>query len=126
MKLSVRILILVATAALCVAACSRGPKVIPRSKMEKIYTDMLLADQWFALNTNNRIAIDTTLFYEPIFRKYGYTTDDFRVSVEYYMRDPLRFSRMMKKVAVKMDAEAARLQNATELPPEDEPEIEIE
>ena len=126
MKLSVRILILVATAALCVAACSRGPKVIPRSKMEKIYTDMLLADQWFALNTNNRIAIDTTLFYEPIFRKYGYTTDDFRVSVEYYMRDPLRFSRMMKKVAVKMDAEAARLQNATELPPEDDPEIEIE
>ena len=126
MKLSVRILILVATAALCVAACSRGPKVIPRSKMEKIYTDMLLADQWFALNTNNRIAIDTTLFYEPIFRKYGYTTDDFRVSVEYYMRDPLRFSRMMKKVAVKMDAEAARLQNATELPPEDEPEIESE
>ena len=126
MKLSVRILILVATAALCVAACSRGPKVIPRSKMEKIYTDMLLADQWFALNTNNRIAIDTTLFYEPIFRKYGYTTDDFRVSVEYYMRDPLRFSKMMKKVAVKMDAEAARLQNATELPPEDDPEIEIE
>lgn len=124
MKVSAKILIAVAAVAFCVAACSRGPKVIPRSKMEKIYTDMLMADQWYAYNTKNKIDIDTTLFYEPIFRKYGYTTDDFRASVEYYMRDPLRFSRMMKKIALKMEAEAQRLQNAPEAEPETESESE--
>lgn len=124
MKVSAKILIAVAAVAVCVAACSRGPKVIPRSKMEKIYTDMLMADQWYAYNTKNKIDIETTLFYEPIFRKYGYTTDDFRASVEYYMRDPLRFSRMMKKIALKMDAEAQRLQNAPEAELETESESE--
>ena len=124
MKVSAKILIAVAAVAVCVAACSRGPKVIPHSKMEKIYTDMLMADQWYAYNTKNKIDIETTLFYEPIFRKYGYTTDDFRASVEYYMRDPLRFSRMMKKIALKMDAEAQRLQNAPEAELETESESE--
>ena len=109
-------------AAFCVAACSRGPKVIPRSKMEKIYTDMILADQWLEYNTEYRDDVDTSLFYEPIFHKYGYTTDDFRASVEYYMRDPLRFSRMMKKIALKMDAEAQKLRNAAGT----ESEVEIE
>ncbi|MBQ9878589.1 MAG: DUF4296 domain-containing protein [Bacteroidales bacterium] len=113
MKLSARLLLAVASAALCVAACSRGPKVIPRSKMEKIYTDMFMADQWLNFNIENRVAADTTLYYEPIFRKYGYTTEDFNASVEYYMRDPLRFSRMLKNVALKMDAEAQRLRGST-------------
>ncbi|MBP5537167.1 MAG: DUF4296 domain-containing protein [Bacteroidales bacterium] len=113
MKISAKILLAVASAALCVAACSHGPKVIPRSKMEKIYTDLFLADQWLNFNSANRVAADTTLYYEPIFRKYGYTTEDFNASVEYYMRDPLRFSRMLKNVALKMDAESQKLRGST-------------
>ena len=103
MKVSAKIFVAVAAAALCVAACSRGPRVIPRSKMEKIYTDMLIADQWLA-----GFKADTTLFYEPIFRKYGYTSEDFNASNEYYMRDPLRYSRMRKKVALSLDAKARK------------------
>ena len=129
MKTSARILIAVAAAALFVAACSRGPRIIPRSKMEKIYTDMLMADQWLSYNLDVRVAADTSLFYEPIFRKYGYTTDDFRASVEYYMRDPLRLSRMLKKIALKLDAEAQALRGEPVNPKEeyellDEPDIE--
>ena len=108
MKVSAKILIAVAAVALCAAACSRGPKVIPRSKMEKIYTDMLLADQWLMRNQDAGFKADTTLFYEPIFRKYGYTSEDFDASNEYYMRDPLRYSRMLKKVALSLDAKARK------------------
>ena len=115
MKVSARISLAVVTAILLVAACSDGPRVIPRSKMEKICADMLVADEWMETHSPVRRAIDTSLFYEPIFRKYGYTTDDYRASLEYYMRDPLKMARMMKKVALKLEAEAARLQNSAEV-----------
>ena len=72
-----------------------------------------MADQWQMIQGIPRFAIDTALFYEPIFRNYGYTTDDFRASIEYYMRDPLKFSRMMRKIALKMEAEADKLNRMT-------------
>lgn len=124
MKVSARILLAVLTAALLVAACSRGPKVIPRSKMEKICTEIFVADQWASLNSETRIAIDTALFYEPIFNKYGYNTDDFRASIEYYMRDPLKFSRMMKKIALKLEGEADKLISVEDMPFEEGDEDE--
>ena len=114
MKVSARIVLAVAVAALCAVACSRGPRIIPRSKMEKIYTDLLMADQWLAVNSDNSVAVDTTLFYEAVFRRYGFTTEDFNASLEYYMRDPLKFSRMMKDVAVKLEYDADRLQTTYE------------
>ena len=114
MKVSAKILVAVAVVALCAVACARGPRIIPKSKMEKIYTEVLLADQWLAVNSQYTSVVDTTLFYETIFRKYGFDTDDFRASLEYYMRDPLKFSRMMKNVAVKMETEAERLQTTYE------------
>ena len=114
MKVSARIVLAVAVATLCVVACSRGPRIIPRSKMEKIYTDLLMADQWLAVNSDNSVAVDTTLFYEAVFRRYGFTTEDFNASLEYYMRDPLKFSRMMKDVAVKLEYDADRLQTTYE------------
>lgn len=114
MKVSAKILVAVAVVALCAVACARGPRIIPKSKMEKIYTEVLLADQWLAVNYQYTAVADTTLFYETIFRKYGFDTDDFRASLEYYMRDPLKFSRMMKNVAVKMETEAERLQTTYE------------
>ena len=112
MKLSARILVALTAAVLCTVSCSRGPRVISPSKMEKICSDMLMADQWIASNLPARVAADTTLFYEPIFQKYGYTTEDFNASIEYYMRDPVKLSRIMKKVALKLDTEAQKIQYA--------------
>ena len=109
MKGLAKILLAVASVTLIVASCSRGPRVIPQSKMEKIINDMLLADQWLESAKVSKYAVDTTLFYEPIFRKYGYDTDDYLASIEYYMRDPLKFSRMVRKLALKMEADAKRL-----------------
>lgn len=122
MKLTARILIAMACAALCAAACSRGPEVIPRSKMEKICTELFLADEWLSTHNNLKAVADTTLFYEPIFNKYGYDTDDFRASLEYYMRDPLKFSRMMRKIALKMDSESRRMRGLAPVKHDEEAE----
>ena len=123
-------MIVVASVALCAAGCSRGPEVIPKSKMEKICTELFLADEWLMENDNFRTVVDTSLFYEPIFHKYGYDTEDFRASLEYYMRDPLKFSRMIKKVALKMDSDSRKMKGMpgkSELDTEeDEEDIETE
>ena len=57
-------------------SCGRGRRMISPTDMSKIYADMLVMDQWLRINAEGRKA-DTTLVYEPIFNKYGYTLDDY-------------------------------------------------
>ncbi len=104
-------------AALCAAlmaasaGCSRGGRVIPRSDMVDIYADLLMADQWLSDQRGAMTRMsDTTMYYEPIFNKYGYTTEDFRRSVNRYLDDPARYSKMLKKVEAKLDAGAKALE----------------
>lgn len=80
------------------AACSRGAKVIPVRKMERIYREMFLADQWLADNPDKQQKADTTWFYEPIFEKYGFTLKDYQKSVDYYLNDPKRYAEMLGRV----------------------------
>ena len=92
------------------AGCScRGPKVIPRGKMAEIYADMLVADQWVLDNPGTRAKADTSLVYEPIFNRYGYTTEDYRASVGYYMKDPERYSRILRSTTEILDEKIATL-----------------
>ncbi len=74
-----------------------GGEVIPRGKMARIYADMFITDQWINLHYKVRSQADTSLVYEPIFNKYGYDSDDYRASMAYYIQDPERYSKMMKK-----------------------------
>jgi len=77
---------------LALLSCSgRGGRIIPASKMSKIYADMVIADQWIRTE-NKTLQADTSLVYEPIFRKYGYTTEDYRKSVSHYLRKPGDFA----------------------------------
>ena len=78
--------------ALAASSCSRGPRVIPRGKMARIYAEMLVTDQWINSTPSVKRMADTSLVYEPILEKYGYTTEDYRRSVEVYMDDPERYS----------------------------------
>ena len=93
------ILMAIALVAMVVTSCNRGPRIIPRSTMVKIYCDMLLEDQWLMSNRDVYFSSDTTLVYEPVFEKYGYDTEDYRESVKYYLQDPDRFARILKKSA---------------------------
>ena len=81
-----------------VISCDRSARVIPAGKMEKIYREMLLADQWLAENPEKRTMADTTWFYEPIFRKFGFTLKDYQKSVDVYLNDPKRYADMLGRV----------------------------
>lgn len=79
-------------------SCNKA-NIIPRGKMAHIYAEMLVADQWLLENAKLRYQADTSLVYEPIFQSYGYTTEDYRASVEYYMNDPERYSRILRSTS---------------------------
>ena len=74
-------------------------EVIPRAKLSKIYAEMLVTDQWITTTPGIRMIADTSLVYEPILQKYGYDSDDYRKSVDHYMNDPERFSRILRTSA---------------------------
>lgn len=85
------------------ASC--GPERISRDNMEHILRDMLVQDQQIKNNQELRKQADTSLVYEGIFRKYGYTTDDFLYSLEYYLEDASRMEKIMSSVADDLEAE---------------------
>ncbi len=79
------------------ASCSKDEaEVIPRKKMAKIYAEMLVTDQWISSTPGVRLIADTSLVYEPILEKYGYDSEDYRKSIDKYMDDPERFSRIFR------------------------------
>lgn len=84
---------------LLLASCGRGGKVIPRSKFAAVYAEMLLADQWLNDHPSERTKADTTLFYDPIFKRFGYSFADYDASVNHYLSDPEKYSRILKKSA---------------------------
>lgn len=82
---------------LLLSAC--GPKIIPERKLSEIYAEMFLADVWLSDNPRQRQVADTSLFYEAIFQKYGYTTADYDASVQKYLENPEKFSTIFEEAA---------------------------
>ena len=94
------ILILLAAVMILVPSCKReAARVIPRSKLAKIYAEMFVMDQWIQTKPGLRTIADTSLVYEPILQKYGYDSDDYQYSIDRYMDDPERFSRILRSTA---------------------------
>lgn len=92
-----RILLIVCLLAL-VVSCHKGPRRIPRGDMEDIMMQVLLQDQYLKQHRELRKQADTTLVYEGIFESFGYDTDDFLASLEYYLEDASRMAKIMEKV----------------------------
>lgn len=100
MKLRVIHIFAVCAALSFLVGCScNKTNIIPKGKMAHIYAEMLVVDQWLLEHTRYRSQADTSLVYEPIFESYGYTTEDYRASVEYYMNDPERYSRILRSTS---------------------------
>lgn len=57
-----------------------------------------------------RKTADTTLFYHPIFKKYGYSGLDYEASVKYYIRHPEKYAKIMESVEKILSAEGTRLE----------------
>ena len=101
--------VMLAVAFMLVSCSGRDGKVIPRSVMTKIYADMFIADQLINADRVARNMADTSFVYEPIFEKYGYTSDDYRASMAYYINDPDRFARILRESAVLIEKDIKEL-----------------
>lgn len=108
-RLSVHILLI--ALAMLLASCQGGPRKIPEKKMIQIFADMLMADQWILTNVSERRTADTSLFYEPIFRKYGYTTEDYQYSMHHYLKNTLKFDKMVDKIEETLEERKKCLEN---------------
>ena len=84
-------------------------KVIPRARLAEIYADMLITDQWISSTPGLRRVADTTLVYEAVLNTYGYTSADYRMSVDKYMDDPERFSRILRTSVKILDRKVLHL-----------------
>ncbi len=103
MRLIRHIVILVAILLLAASCGEKKDEVIPRGKLAEIYAEMLVLDQWIVAKPANRRVADTSLVYEPIFEKYGDTSADYRRSVDEYMNDPERYSRILRTTGEILD-----------------------
>ena len=110
MKKILTYIALAAVVMLCLSSCSKKGKVIPRGTMSEIYADIFIADQWLRKGGADARSVDTLLFYEPIFNEYGYTTEDFIGSAGYYLHDPRRFTRILKKSSAMLEARHKELE----------------
>lgn len=105
MKKILRVVLPLLALFLAFMSCEREGKVIPVRKMEKIYREMFLADQWLEENPDKRDKADTTWFYEPIFEKYGVSLVDYQKSVDHYLNDPKRYAEMIGRVVNGLNSE---------------------
>lgn len=88
--------------AFLLASCSGKPRIIPRAVLTDIYADMFLADAWLTDHSSENKRADTSLFYDPIFARYGYTFEDYEASVDYYLKDPEKFAKVFRNAASKL------------------------
>ena len=96
--------------ALTLVCCGRKARVIPAATLSEIYSDMFMADQWLAQNSRARRTADTSNFYAPIFKEYGYTVEDYDASVRHYLRKPDKYAKILKAAGAKLTKKAKRLE----------------
>ena len=102
------VVLAVVLAGLC--ACSHRGRVIPENKFARIYHDMFLADQWVRDHPEAREAVDTTLLFDPIFERYGYSFEDYDRSVQYYLDHVDRYFKLLGRVETQLRKEGDALQ----------------
>ncbi|MGN0196208.1 MAG: DUF4296 domain-containing protein [Candidatus Cryptobacteroides sp.] len=92
-------ILVVAIIASIVACSGKRARLIPSDRLSEIYAEMFLVDQWIKADRHLSRIADTMLVYEPVFNKYGYTTEDFRHTVEVYRTKPDKFAKVFNTTA---------------------------
>jgi len=109
MKKTLGMVLLAMVVLVTAMSCNRSARIIPNKTMQKIYFEMFLADQWLYDQPGASVKADTTLFYEPIFEKYGYHHADYLATVDHLLEDPSRYTLLLSKVSTALQAEADRI-----------------
>lgn len=107
---NIRYLFLILTAVLlCLSSCRDRKDIIPKGTMSKIYYDIYMTDEAVDANYGLRRMADTMRIYEPIFNKYGYTTDDYNRSVNFYLERPDKFEDVFEDTKTMLEKRKAEL-----------------
>lgn len=69
---------------------SCGEDKIPKQKMSKIIAEIYITDRYINSNYELVRAMDSSFLYEPIFKKYGYSTKEFMNTIDYYVERPAK------------------------------------
>lgn len=78
--------------------------------MVDLYVDMFISDAWLKDNKDAKARADTTLFFDPIFRRHGYTFDDYERSIQFYSGDMETFSKILDSAARILSDKSAELE----------------
>ena len=96
---------------LLLAGCGHRGRRIPPKKFSQIYAEMFLADQWLrASGSSVREVADTTLFFDPIFRRHGCRYEDFDRTVNYYLDHPEKYSKVLSRASESLRKVGDRLE----------------
>ncbi|MBQ7222873.1 MAG: DUF4296 domain-containing protein [Bacteroidales bacterium] len=82
---------------LILSGCAQHKRISPRN-MEKIFYDIYRIDEMVLFEPPFDSMADSTAIYKSIFEHYGYTVEDFTSSVDYYLKKPDQFRKILKKV----------------------------
>jgi hypothetical protein len=86
-------------AAFALGACA-GPKIIPDKELAQIFHDIYLVNGYVG---QRYINTDSMNLYEPVFRSYGYTSEDVQYTIgNFSKRKSARLSEDVVEVAVEM------------------------
>lgn len=79
------------------SSCSENKNVIPQKTMSAIISEMYLADKYIENIPEYRAQMDSLYLYEAVTARHGYTYDDYRTSVKYYLQKGDALKKMHKK-----------------------------
>ncbi len=102
MKKALEYILLCLAVCLCLLPSCRRAKIMSEKDMADIYAEMFLADQWLNDNYSSKKKADTTRFYESIFKKFGYTFEDYDASVNHYLHNPEKYEKILERAAKKL------------------------
>lgn len=89
--------------------CDRR-KVISDKNLREILTEIYISNAYVSMpNTSvSRVALDSLDMYQPIFKKYGYTVEDFKYTIENFSRrKSSRLSDVVNDVINRLNSEYA-------------------
>lgn len=89
---------------LLLTACS-GPRVIPDDKLAMIFRDAFLTNAYV---NHARLNVDSLKIYEPVFARYGYTTEDVQYTIGNFLkRKSARLSDVVEQAINMLETEGA-------------------
>lgn len=89
-----RIIYILILSSLLFSCSEKG--VIPEDTLAQIYADIYLADQYIKHDKDLNKQADTLLVYSPIFKKHGYTPEDYDQSIKFYLEQSDKFAEIFE------------------------------